>query len=179
MVVPSSNCYDVVMSRRSDEPTWLDAGERAAWVRLAALTELLPAVLDAQLRRDADLTHFEYWVLSMLSEADGRTLRMTALAERASASLSRLSHVASRLESRGLIERFPCPEDRRATNARLTTEGWDKVVESAPGHLDAVRHYVIDGLSREQLAQLVAIADSVLANVDPERRVTGPMTEGS
>ncbi len=179
MVVPSSNCYDGPMSSGSDEPRWLDAAERAAWVRLAALTELLPAALDAQLRRDSDLTHFEYWVLSMLSEAEGGTLRMTALAERASASLSRLSHVASRLESRGLIERFPCPEDRRATNARLTPEGWDKVVESAPGHLDAVRHYVIDGLSREQLAQLVAIADSVLENVDPERRVTGPMTEGS
>ena len=167
------------MSARESGTRWLDAEERAAWIRLAALTELLPAALDAQLRRDADLTHFEYWVLSMLSEAESRTLRMTALAERTSASLSRLSHVASRLESRGLIERFPCPQDRRATNARLTAEGWDKVVDSAPGHLDAVRHLVIDGLSREQLGQLAAIADSVLENVDPDKRVTGPMTDGA
>lgn len=167
------------MSPRTPSPRWLDADERAAWIRLAAVSELLPAALDAQLRRDADLTHFEYWVLSMLSEAKDRTLRMTALAERASASLSRLSHVASRLEQRGLIERFPCPEDRRATNARLTVEGWEKVVESAPGHLEAVRHYVIDGLTREQLAQLAAIADSILENVDPERRVSGPMTDGA
>lgn len=166
------------MSPRTPSPRWLDADERAAWIRLAAVSELLPAALDAQLRRDAELTHFEYWVLSMLSEAEDRTLRMTALAERASASLSRLSHVASRLEQRGLIERFPCPEDRRATNARLTAEGWEKVVESAPGHLEAVRHYVIDGLTREQLAQLAAIADSILENVDPERRVSGPMTDG-
>ncbi len=166
------------MSPRTPSPRWLDADERAAWIRLAAVSELLPAALDAQLRRDAELTHFEYWVLSMLSEAEDRTLRMTALAERASASLSRLSHVASRLEQRGLIERFPCPEDRRATNARLTAEGWEKVVESAPGHLEAVRHYVIDGLTRAQLAQLAAIADSILENVDPERRVSGPMTDG-
>ncbi len=167
------------MSPRTPGTRWLDADERAAWIRLAAVTELLPAALDAQLRRDADVTHFEYWVLSMLSEASDRTLRMTALAERTSASLSRLSHVASRLESRGLIERFPCPEDRRATNARLTDVGWDKVVEMAPGHLEAVRHYVIDGLSREQLAQLEAIADSILTNVDPERRITGPLTDGA
>ena len=166
------------MSARESGTRWLDAEERAAWIRLAALTELLPAALDAQLRRDADLTHFEYWVLSMLSEAESRTLRMTALAERTSASLSRLSHVASRLESRGLIERFPCPEDRRATNARLTDDGWRTVVETAPGHLDAVRHYVIDGLSREQLGQLAAIADSILENVDPEKRITGPLTGG-
>ena len=164
------------MSTRSGGPRWLDADERAAWIRLVALTELLPGVLDAQLRRDADLTHFEYWVLSMLSEAKDRTSRMTALAERTSASLSRLSHVASRLEARGLIERFPCPEDRRATNARLTAQGWDKVVETAPGHLHAVRHYVIDGLDREQLAQLVAIADVVLGQVDPDQRTTGPLT---
>jgi DNA-binding MarR family transcriptional regulator len=86
--------------------------------------------------------------------------------------------VVSRLEARGLVERFPCPEDKRATNARLTADGWEKVVDTAPGHLDAVRHYVVDGLSREQLAQLAAIADSILENVDPERRVRGPLAAG-
>ena len=63
------------------ETRWLDAQQRAAWIRLAAVVELLPGVLDSQLRRDAGLTHFEYWVLSMLSEAPERTLRMTELAD--------------------------------------------------------------------------------------------------
>ena len=179
MVVPSSNGYDVAMSSRKPQPRWLDREEMAAWIRTAAVVELLPAALDAQLRRDADLTHFEYWVLSMLSEAQERTLRMTALAERTNASLSRLSHVVSRLEARALVERFPCPEDKRATNARLTADGWEKVVDTAPGHLDAVRHYVIDGLTREQLVQLAPIADSILENVDPSQRITGPLTAGS
>jgi DNA-binding MarR family transcriptional regulator len=153
----------------------LDEYERAAWIRLAALTELLPNALDAQLRRDADLTHYEYWVLSMLSEAEARTLRMTALAERTNASLSRLSHVVSRLEGRGFVERFPCREDRRATNARLTAVGWKKIVATAPGHLDTVRDLVVDGLTREQLGQLAAIADAILARVDPEQRASGPL----
>jgi DNA-binding MarR family transcriptional regulator len=109
----------------------------------------------------------------MLSEAEARTLRMTALAERTNASLSRLSHVVSRLEARGFVERFPCPEDRRATNARLTAVGWKKVVATAPGHLDTVRELVVDGLTREQLGQLAAIADVILARVDPEQRATG------
>ena len=52
---------------------WLDSAELAAWVRLAAVLELLPAALDAQLRRDAQLTHFDYYVLAMLSEAPVRT----------------------------------------------------------------------------------------------------------
>ena len=150
---------------------WLDDDEQAAWVRLAAVVEVLPAVLEAQLRRDSDLTHFEYWVLAMLSEAPARTLRMTALASRTSGSLSRLSHVVTRLEGRGLLERFPCPEDRRATNARLTEAGWDVVVAAAPGHVETVRDYVVDALTPRQLAQLTEIAGAILDRLDPEMAV--------
>ena len=92
---------------------WLDEAEREAWLRLVAVVELLPGVLDAQLRAEAGLTHFEYFVLAMLSEAPERTLRMTALAQRTNATLPRLSHVVIRLEDRGLVDRFPCPEDGR------------------------------------------------------------------
>ena len=150
---------------------WLDDDERAAWVRLAAVLELLPGVLDSQLRRDAQLTHFEYFVLAMLSEAPDRTLRMTHLAGQTNATLPRLSHVVKRLEERGLVERFPCPEDARATNARLTPRGWDKVRETAPGHVATVRASVIDALTPEQVDQLAAIGDAILDRVDPERRV--------
>jgi DNA-binding MarR family transcriptional regulator len=150
---------------------WLDDDERIAWVRLAAVLELLPGVLDSQLRRDAQLTHFEYFVLAMLSEAPDSTLRMTALAAQTNATLPRLSHVVRRLEERGLVERFPCPEDARATNARLTPAGWDKVRATAPGHVATVRESVIDALTPEQVEQLAAIGDAILDRVDPERRV--------
>ncbi|MEZ5184956.1 MAG: MarR family transcriptional regulator [Candidatus Nanopelagicales bacterium] len=151
----------------NSEVRWLDPRERAAWVRLAAVVELLPGVLESQLRRDADLSHFEYWVLSMLSEAPSHTLRMTALATRTNATLPRLSHVVQRLGGRGLVGRFPCPEDRRATNVRLTDEGWTKVVDAAPGHLMAVRHNVVDALTPDQLGQLAGIADAILERIDP------------
>ena len=152
---------------------WLTEDERAAWLRLIAIVELLPGVLDAQLRTDAGLTHFEYFVLAMLSEAPERTLRMTSLAQRTNATLPRLSHVVSRLERRGLVERFPCPEDGRATNARLTPAGWDAVVAAAPGHVDAVRHHVLDPLTRTQLEQLRRIGDALLTRLDPDQRLTG------
>src|SRR3954447_16648429 len=151
---------------------WLDEDELTAWVRLAAVLELLPGVLDSQLRRDAELTHFEYYVMAMLSEAPKRTLRMTALAQRTNATLPRLSHVVKRLEERGLVERFPCPEDARATNARLTDAGWDVVVTAAPGHVGTVRRHVLEPLSREQLGQLREIGDALLTTLDPERRMT-------
>ncbi len=147
---------------------WLDDEQQAAWVRLIAMVELLPGVLDTQLRRDADLTHFEYFLLAMLSEAPERTLRMTALALRTNATLPRLSHVVRRLEERGLVERFPCPEDGRATNARLTKAGWAKVVDTAPGHVATVRENVIDALTPKQVAQLAEIAGAVLERIDPD-----------
>jgi len=154
-------------------PRWLDAREREAWVRLGSLIQLLPAALDTQLRRDSDLTHFEYWVLAMLSEAPDRTLRMTALAERTSSTLSRLSHVVSRMEERGLVERRPCPSDRRATNATLTDGGYAKLVETAPGHVEAVREYVFDALTPEQVDQLTEITEAMLLRVDPDSTRTG------
>jgi DNA-binding MarR family transcriptional regulator len=151
---------------------WLTRDELATWVRVVALLELLPNVLDAQLRRDADLTNFDYYVLAMLSEAEGRTLRMTALAAQTNAALARLSHVVRRLEERGFVERVPCPEDRRATNARLTRAGIAKVVEAAPGHVANVREHVIDALTPEQVRQLGEIVDALLVRLDPGGRMT-------
>lgn len=146
--------------------------ELATWVRVVAVLELLPNALDAQLRRDSDLTNFDYYVLAMLSEAEGRTLRMTALAAQTNAALARLSHVVRRLEERGLVERVPCPEDKRATNARLTQAGMVKVVEAAPGHVANVRENVIDALTPEQVQQLGVIADALLGRLDPSGRMT-------
>ena len=151
---------------------WLSEEERAAWVRLYAVSELLPGILDAQLRRDSGLTHFEYFVLAMLSEAPERTLRMTALANRTSATLPRLSHVVQRLEARGLLERSPCLDDRRATNVRLTEQGWEVVVDAAPGHVAAVRHHVLDPLTPAQVTQLVRIGDALLTHLDPGGRLS-------
>ena len=152
---------------------WLTEDERAAWLRLVAVVELLPGVLDSQLRAEAGLTHFEYFVLAMLSEAPERTVRMAALAQRTNATLPRLSHVVRRLEDRGLVERFPCGEDGRATNARLTAAGWDTVVAAAPGHVDTVRRHVLDPLSAVQVEQLREIADALLTRLDPDGRLTG------
>jgi DNA-binding MarR family transcriptional regulator len=153
-------------------PQWLTPEERATWVRLVAVLELLPGMLDSQLRRDAGLTYFDYYLLAMLSEAPERVLRMTALAQRINATLPRLSHVVRRLEGRGLVERFPCAVDGRATNARLTDSGWDAVLAAAPEHVTTVRHHVVDALTPGQLHQLGDIADALLSRLDPQSRMT-------
>jgi DNA-binding MarR family transcriptional regulator len=141
---------------------WLDERQLEAWKNFVAVVERLPGMLDSQLQRDADLSHFEYYLLAMLSEAPSRTLRMSHLADATNATPPRLSHVVARLEKRGLVERTPCPEDRRATNATLTDAGWEKVRATAPGHVQNVHELVIAKLTPEQLDQLGEISAALL-----------------
>lgn len=154
------------------EPRWLDDVEMTTWLRLIALAEVLPSRLDAEVRRDARLTHFEYQVLAMLSEAPERTLRMSWLAKRTNATLPRLSHVVKRLEERGLVTRSRSTADARATDAVLTEAGWAQIVAAAPGHVTFVREKIFDQLTSEQVDQLREVAEALLSGLDPEGHLT-------
>lgn len=150
-----------------DMPRWLDEREATAWIEVAGLVTRLPAALDSRLQRDADLSFFDYMVLSMLDRSDERTRRMSELAALTSASLSRLSHVVSRLEKRGFVERSRCKGDvGRATNATLTDAGHAKVVEAAPGHVAAVRDLLIDALEPSDIDALIEIGARVRPRLD-------------
>jgi DNA-binding MarR family transcriptional regulator len=150
------------------EPTrWLDDEEQAAWRQLVAVILKLPAALERQLQRDAGLSHFEYWVMALLSEAPARTLRMSDLAGQANASLSRLSHVVSRLERHHRVTRRPDPGDARITLATLTDEGFEVVAVAAPGHVAAVRRLVFGGLDRGEVADLERVCAAILGSLDP------------
>ena len=152
-------------------PRWLSDEEQRAWRKLVAVITLLPAAADAQLQRDAGLTHFDYWVLAMLSETPGRALRMSELAAHSNSSLSRLSHVVAKLEGRGWVQRERSTEDARGNLAVLTAAGYDKVVDTAPGHVNLVRSKIFDALDGEHVRQLDEICTIVLERLDPDRRL--------
>jgi DNA-binding MarR family transcriptional regulator len=145
-----------------DEPRWLTDEEQKAWRRFVEVLVKVPAALEAQLQRDAGLTHMGYLVLLTLSERADRRLSMSRLAKLASASLSRLSHVVARLEAQGWVHRERDPEDGRVQIAVLTDEGYLKVVDSAPGHVEAVQQLVFDRLSPAQVRQLAKVCESLL-----------------
>lgn len=148
-----------------DEPVWLDEQQQHAWRKLAAVLTRLPAALESQLQRDSDMSHFEYWVLALLSEAPERSLRMSTLAEQVNGSLSRLSHVVTRLEKRGWVVRRPCPDDARATLAVLTEEGYEAIVDAAPGHVRTVREAVFERLDPDDVAALERLCSLVLEGI--------------
>lgn len=151
------------------EPRWLNSDELAAWLANSAIMISLPAALDARMQRESQMTFFEYMVLSVLSEEPDRTMQMSALAVRTSASLSRLSHVVGRLEKRGLVARSRIPGAGRRTNTTLTEAGYDVVVAAAPGHVAAVREYLIDSLEPRDLIALQRIGTAVEAAINHGR----------
>ncbi|MGW4490141.1 MarR family winged helix-turn-helix transcriptional regulator [Amycolatopsis sp. NPDC004368] len=152
----------------SAEPRWLNRAETDAWVALVGLLIKVPAALDSELRRRVGLAHFEYLAMSGLSEARERTLPMSELASLSNGSLSRLSHVVSRLEQRGWVTRATCPTNRRVTEVTLTDAGYTVVVDAAPVHLDLARSLVLDALDDTQVRQLKAIAGAILRRADPD-----------
>ena len=137
----------------SDRDAWLSPQERAAWLTLHALLLKLPGRLDQQLQRDADLSHFEYLVLAVLAERSPPRLRMSQLSILTSGSLSRLSHVAKRLESKNYIVRETDEFDRRSTNAALTAEGLAKVRSEEPLY----EPFVTTQTAREAFESVLAV----------------------
>lgn len=148
---------------------WLDEEELEAFSSLMHVNLQLINKLDRQLRKDAGISFYDYSVLSRLSEAPERTMRMSDLGAITGGSLSRLSQVVTRLEKNGWVERQTDPEDGRFTVAVLTEEGWEMVLDTAPGHVDAARRLVVDRLNRSQIRQLAQINQRILAAIEEER----------
>ena len=149
-----------------DDTRWLTDEQQVAWRRFVEVLVKVPAALEAQLQRDSSLTHMGYIVLLTLSERPDRRLPMSKLAKNVSSSLSRLSHVVARLEGQGWVRRERDPGDGRVQIATLTDEGYDKVVTTAPGHVEAVQELIFDRLSPAQVRQLAKLADALLDKAD-------------
>lgn len=146
-------------------PKWLDDDERRQWFAFASVLTLLPAALETQMQRDAGIGHFDYLVISALSMAPERTLRMSVLAGLTGSTLSRLSNAGNRLEKRGWVSRRPDPADGRYTLAELTDAGLEKVRTAAPGHVSEVRRLLFDPLTAAQRRQLAAISERILTAI--------------
>ena len=142
---------------------WLDDDEQHVWRSYLDVSRLLNERLQHQLVKDSGLSLPEYEIFVQLSEAPDRMLRMSELAERAVNSRSRLTHTVSRLESRGLVRREPCPDDGRGVLCILTDEGFKAIDESAAGHVEAVRSALFDPLSRGEVKTLGEAMDKILA----------------
>ncbi len=149
---------------------WLNREEQRTWRAFLAASQLLFDRLERQLQRDAGMPHGYYEILVNLSEAPNRMMRMSDLAEQSMGSRSRLTHAVDRLEEIGWLERVECPEDKRGAFARLTDKGFAVLEKAAHGHVEAVRTYLFDQLSGQQVEQLRDISEAVLSHLASGRQ---------
>ncbi|GAA2720186.1 MarR family winged helix-turn-helix transcriptional regulator [Cellulomonas aerilata] len=142
------------MSTSVSEVHWLTAEQQEHWRAFLVGTARLNEALGRQLERDSDLSLSEYEVLVRLSEAEGRTLRMSLLADGLAHSRSRITHTVRRLEAAGLVRREACAADGRGVNCTMTDAGYARLESAAPGHVTAVRTHLVDVLTDDQLRAL-------------------------
>jgi DNA-binding MarR family transcriptional regulator len=147
------------------EPRWLDQREQASWRAYLDMTALLTARLNREMQDQSGISIADFSVLAQLSEHVDARMRVLELARALGWEKSRLSHQLTRMQQRGLVERSNCSEDRRGAFVILTDKGRDTVVGAAPRHVDAVRRYVFDPLSQEQVDALGTIAQAVIGTL--------------
>ena len=136
------------------EPRWLNEQEQQAWRAFIAAQRVVNTRIEQQLQRDAGIPHTYYEILVRLSEAPDGRLRMSELAVATQGSRSRLSHAVNRLEQAGWVRREGIESDRRGQVAIITDLGRQKLVETAPGHVEEVRKSIFDALTEDQVEHL-------------------------
>lgn len=137
------------------------------WHRVVAVyMGVLPA-LERDLQRAADVSFFEFQALDHLSSVDG-SMSMTQLAARCNSSLSRLSHVARKLEGRGLLTRRLAEHDKRVTVAELTDKGRALIDGVRDVYQASVERRVLESLSPEELRQATTLLDTMLRRHNPD-----------
>ncbi|WP_067683015.1 MarR family winged helix-turn-helix transcriptional regulator [Nocardia miyunensis] len=65
----------------------------------------------------------------------------------------------------GRAERLGCEDDGRGVWAVLTAAGWDKLVETAPGHVETVRRRLFDALTPDEVSRLGDVLSRLIIDV--------------
>ncbi|MET9226404.1 MarR family transcriptional regulator [Lentzea sp. NPDC003310] len=137
---------------------WLDDEEQATWRSFLLASRMLMDRVERDLKQDAGLSFAYYDVLSRLSEAPGRSMRMADLAAACVFDRSRTSHAVDRLVRDGWVRREEAAGDARGQFAVLTPEGVKEVRRIARRHVEQVRSLVFDRLSPAQRDSLREIS---------------------
>lgn len=153
-------CHMVGRNATSTPPRWLNPVEMKAWRSYIIASRGLLEALDADLAGH-DLSMPDYEILAQLSDAPGRRMRMSELADIAMLSRSRLSHRMKVMEKAGWIRREACPADKRGYFAVMTPKGWKAIVAAAPDHVESVRTRFVDHLTRADQIALAHIFEKV------------------
>src|SRR5260370_25553793 len=122
--------------------------------------------INRELAQNTGLSEADFEILSALIESPNDSVLALALRCGLEWEKSRLSHELRRMEERGLISRQECAEDNRGSVIRVTEAGRKLATEAKVYCEQAVRQYVVDVLTVEQLQALGTIAETILHQLE-------------
>lgn len=122
----------------------------------------------ADIRRH-DLTPGEFGALEALYHKG--PLLLSELREKILVSSGGTTYLVDRLSERGLAERQPCPEDRRASYAALTADGEELMERIFPSHARTIER-AVSGLSDDEKGRAIRLLKKLghrAAGLDADR----------
>jgi DNA-binding MarR family transcriptional regulator len=137
--------------------TGLEGAALDAWRSYLQSHASIVRVLDADLAAEHGMTTRDYEVLLYLSQADGRRLPMSALAESTMLTRSGITRLVDGLVETGLCERVACPNDARVSYAQLTDQGYEKLRQAGCSHVASIRRLFLEHFSPEEIEHLAAL----------------------
>src|SRR6266496_1060595 len=151
------------------EPRTLRPEEWEFWDTWMRAQRLLARELDRGLQDDCGISKAEFSVLVTLWQAPGRELRVGELAESLDWEKSRVSHMLTRMENRGFVERTQFGASGRRTGIGLTISGSQAAQSAILRHAGNIRRYVLDSLTPEQTATIRAWSEQMIDRIEPRR----------
>ena len=149
------------------EPRTLRPEEWEFWDAWMRAQRLLARELDRGLQDECGISKAEFSVLMTLWQVPGRELRVGELAESLDWEKSRVSHMLTRMENRGFVERTRSGPSGRRTGIGLTAKGSRAAQSAILHHAGNIRRYVLDSLTPEQAATIRAWSEQMIDRIDP------------
>ena len=118
-----------------------------------------------------DLTRLKWLAIGILSQNEGLT--QTGLAERLELKTAATGKLVDRLVERGLVERRPDPDDRRAHRLYATEKSFALLTELEPLGED-IRDRVLADLNEKEIGALGSVLQKIKSNLTAT--VAGGMT---
>ncbi|MFB0631425.1 MarR family winged helix-turn-helix transcriptional regulator [Streptomyces sp. AB3(2024)] len=138
-------------------------GLAQGWCALSLLHGRIEAHIERALQTGHGLSVREYSLLDVLSRqhsGPGGHLRMHQVAESVVLSQSATTRLVSRLEDRGLLNRYICDTDRRGIYTDVSAAGLALLAEARPTNDTALREALDEAALRPELAPLVAAVEN-------------------
>ncbi|MFJ2718858.1 MarR family winged helix-turn-helix transcriptional regulator [Streptomyces sp. NPDC087437] len=136
------------------------------WSALALLHGRIETHIERALQAGHDLSVREYSLLDVLSrqhDGEGGHLQMKQVADAVVLSQSATTRLVTRLEDRGLLERYLCPTDRRGIYTNVTETGLKLLAQARPTNDGALREALDEAAKNPDLAPLVRAVESLHA----------------